>query len=87
MIRELDIVALTHDLPEDGLKAGDVGTVVLNYDDNKAFEVEFVMRNGRTAALLTLLPSDIERVGSARLEERVINGSTIHHLAKLRPEE
>ena len=29
MIRELDTVVLTEDLPEHGLKLGDLGTVVL----------------------------------------------------------
>ena len=53
-IKELDAVALTCDLPESGLKRGDVGTVVLVHGDGEAFEVEFVDYDGRTVALLTL---------------------------------
>ena len=34
MIRELDNVVLTVDLPEHGLKKGDVGTVVLVHDSS-----------------------------------------------------
>ena len=40
-INELDAVALTCDLPEFGLKTGDVGTAVLVHGDGTAFEVEF----------------------------------------------
>lgn len=54
MIGELDIVVLRHDLPAEGLQAGDVGTVVMSYDDGKAFEVEFATLTGRTVSVLTL---------------------------------
>lgn len=53
-IKELDAVALTCDLPEHGLKRGDVGTVVLVHGDGAAFEVEFVGYDGHTFALVTL---------------------------------
>jgi hypothetical protein len=53
-IKELDPVALTCDLPKEGLKQGDVGTAVLVHGDGKAFEVEFVGYDGHTVALLTL---------------------------------
>ena len=53
-IRELDCVALTSDLPEHGLKCGDVGTAVLVHGGGVAFEVEFVGYDGHTVALLTL---------------------------------
>jgi hypothetical protein len=53
-IKELDAVALTCDLPEHGLKRGDVGTVVLVHGNGAAFEVEFVGYDGHTVALLTL---------------------------------
>jgi hypothetical protein len=49
----LDTVVLAADLPEHGLKAGDLGAVVEIYSD-KAVEVEFVAGSGRTQALLTL---------------------------------
>ena len=53
-IKELDAVALTCDLPEHGLKRGDVGTAVLVHGDGEAFEVEFVGYDGHTGALVTL---------------------------------
>jgi hypothetical protein len=53
-IKELDAVALTQDLPEHGLKRGDVGTAVLVHGGGEAFEVEFVGYDGHTVALLTL---------------------------------
>ena len=59
MFEELEIVELTHDIKEHKLKEGDTGTVVLVYKKGKAYEVEFVASNGRTIALLTLMPEDI----------------------------
>ena len=53
-IKELDVVALTSDLPEHGLKRGDIGTAVLVHGGGAAFEVEFVGYDGHTIALLTL---------------------------------
>ncbi len=53
-IKELDAVALTCDLPEHGLKQGDVATAVLVHGDGAGFDVEFVGYDGRTVALLTL---------------------------------
>ena len=59
MIRELDTVALTHDLPTYGLMAGDVGAVVHCYPNGAAFEVEFVTAAGETVSVVTLTPSDV----------------------------
>jgi hypothetical protein len=53
-IKELDVVALTCDLPEHRLTRGDVGTAVLIHNDGAAYEVEFVGYDGHTVALLTL---------------------------------
>ena len=62
MIQELDCVALSADLPESGLKRGDLGAVVLVHDGGQAFEVEFVDLGGQTLAVLTLEPSQIRPV-------------------------
>jgi uncharacterized protein DUF4926 len=59
LIKELDPVALTCDLPKHGLVRGDVGTVVLVHGDGAAFEVEFVGYDGHTIALLTLERSQV----------------------------
>ena len=57
MIRELDAVVLTHDIPEHGLKKGDVGAVVHCYADGAAWEVEFVTRDPpRPGACLCMIP-------------------------------
>ena len=53
-INELDCVALTCDLLEYGLIAGDVGTAVMVHEEGVAYEVEFVGYDGHTVALLTL---------------------------------
>ena len=51
--KEHEPVVLRKDHPEHGLKAGDVGAVVLVLPDGM-YEVEFVKSEGRTVALLTL---------------------------------
>jgi len=63
MIRELDTVALTRDVEEFGLKAGDIGAVVHRYKDDTFLEVEFVTAEGATIAVLTLDLADVRPVG------------------------
>jgi len=46
-IAEHDMVALLNDLPEESLRRGDIGTVVLVHNDGEAFEVEFPNRAGK----------------------------------------
>ena len=48
-----DIVALIQDLPQEGLRRGQVGTVV-EYLAPEVFEVEFSDNDGRTYASLGL---------------------------------
>lgn len=60
MIKELDVVTLTHDLPDHGLVKGSKGAVVHCYGNGQGFEVEFVSEVGETIALLTLERSDIQ---------------------------
>ena len=57
----LDVVVLEHDVPEHGLRLGDLGVVVEIFG-NQAFAVEFVAASGRTQALVTLTPADIRPV-------------------------
>jgi len=54
MVKEHERVILKSPLPEEGLEAGDVGTVVHIYGDGKAFEVEFVALDGHTTAVATV---------------------------------
>jgi hypothetical protein len=58
IFRELDTVVLARDLPESGLRPGDLGAVVQVYGSD-AIEVEFVTASGRTQALLTLPLSEV----------------------------
>ncbi len=67
MIQELDPVVLTRDLPEHGLKKGDVGAVVLCYADRATVEVEFVAAGGKTVAVLTLTGADVRPLQSAEI--------------------
>lgn len=59
--RELDTVVLARDVPEAGLRAGDLGAVVQVYPAG-GLEVEFVTASGRTQALLALAPGDVRPV-------------------------
>lgn len=51
---EHDRIVLTADVPEYGLQAGDVGTIVHVYKDEQAYEVEFVALTGTTVAVVTI---------------------------------
>ena len=62
MIKEHDRIVLRTDLPDEGLKAGDVGTVVHIYKDGGAYEVEFVSLEGRTLAVATLKVEQVRPV-------------------------
>ncbi len=62
MIKELDTIALSHDLAEYGLAKGDLGTVVHVYADGKAFEVEFLTLTGDTLGVVTLEAGDIRPI-------------------------
>lgn len=63
MIKELDNVVLSVDLPKLGLKAGDVGTVVLVHSAGEGYEVEFVALDGETIAVATLGAKELRPVG------------------------
>ncbi len=62
MIKEHDRIVLTSDLPGEGLKAGDVGTVVHVHREGEAFEVEFVALDGHTIAVATVPASHVRAV-------------------------
>lgn len=67
MICELDPIVLVDDLPEHGLRAGDLGTVVHVYPGGKGLEVEFVALNGETLAVVSLLPTQVRSVASREI--------------------
>jgi hypothetical protein len=53
MVAETDVVVLTVDLPAYGLKAGDLGTIVMVHD-RKGYEVEFTTLTGETIAVVSV---------------------------------
>jgi len=59
--RTLDVVVLDRELPDRGLRKGDLGAVVEVYEP-AGLEVEFVTASGRTEALLTLGIADVRPV-------------------------
>ncbi len=61
-IKEHDCVVLTADLPKEGLKAGDVGTVIHIHKGGVAYEVEFMTFAGKTIAIATVEGSDLRAV-------------------------
>ena len=62
MIKEHDCAVLTEDLPADGLKAGDIGTVVHIHANGAGYEVEFMTLAGETVAVVTLLPKQLRPI-------------------------
>lgn len=52
-IKMLDVVAVTEDLPEHGLRRGEVGTIVERWKDG-AYEVEFSDDAGEAYAFVAL---------------------------------
>ncbi len=53
-------VVLTRDLPKEGLKGGDLGTVTHVYEAG-GYEVEFFTASGKTRAVLTLAQEDVRQ--------------------------
>ena len=61
-IPELESVALTRDIPEFGLKAGDLGTIVMVHAGGEGYTVEFCDLTGETIAVATLEAGSIRRI-------------------------
>lgn len=62
MIKELDNIVLTVDLPRLKLTAGDIGTVVMVHDDHKGYEVEFMTLDGETLAVTSLAADQVRPI-------------------------
>jgi Domain of unknown function (DUF4926) len=63
VLQENELAVLTVDLPEYGLKAGDVGTVVLVHG-RKGYEVEFMTLDGETVAVSSLQAAQVRPISS-----------------------
>jgi len=61
MIKELDSVVLTADLPEHRLTKGDIGTVVLVHKGGMGCTVEFMTLTGDTVAVVTLFTDQVRK--------------------------
>ena len=61
-MNELDLVVLKTDLPEHGLKAGDVGTVTMVHRAGEGFEVEFMTLSGETVAVVTVAANAVRPI-------------------------
>ncbi|WP_339812014.1 DUF4926 domain-containing protein [uncultured Imperialibacter sp.] len=62
MIENFDRVVLKVDLPERGLKKGDIGTVVMIHDNRKGYEVEFFTLMGKTRSVESLKANKVRPV-------------------------
>lgn len=75
MIREHDTVVLTEDLPDTGLTAGDIGTVVHVHNNGEGYEVEFMTLAGQTIAVASLLAEQV----------RPLSRQDVAHARELQP--
>ncbi len=62
MIKELDRIILTRDIPENNLKMGDIGIVVLIHDKSAGYEVEFSTLDGDTISVVSLNSEDVREI-------------------------
>ena len=83
MFDEHDRVVLTGDIRESKLKTGDVGTIVHVYSDRDAFEIEFLTPDGYSAAVATVLRSQVRPVaGTPATAARKSEPTEISHGAR-----
>jgi hypothetical protein len=67
-IRELDIVALTCDVPVEGLTRDDTGTVVHVLGDGAAFLVAFMDSDGETVTVPYLIKDQVRPAAPGELQ-------------------
>ena len=70
MIKEHDRVVLRKSIPGQGLKTGDVGTVI-HVKKGAAFEVEFLTLHGETVAIASLEASQVRPVQKREITHAV----------------
>ena len=68
MLKELDSIVLTEDVPTHGLKPGDVGTIALVHGD-LGYEVEFVSLKGETLAVVSLTSRQVRPLGDREIAQ------------------
>ncbi|MCI0712657.1 MAG: DUF4926 domain-containing protein [Chloroflexi bacterium] len=62
MIKEHERVALTEDLPEYQLQAGDIGVVVMIHGDHEGYELEIFSADGHTLDVVTVEADQVRPV-------------------------
>ncbi len=67
MIAEHDQVVLTRDLPEHGLVAGDIATVVGVHQAGRGFTLEVMTVDGDTLVIVTVEAVDVRRATEREL--------------------
>jgi hypothetical protein len=72
MIKELDLIVLRTALPEPGLSDGDIGTVVMVYEDGAGYEVEFTALDGETLGITTLDAGGVRPIKRREIKRREI---------------
>jgi hypothetical protein len=78
MIREHDCIVLKQDIPDEGLRTGDVGTVVHIHPSAAAYQVEFMTLTGETVAVATVLPHQLRPVSSRDVSHARVGGILTH---------
>ena len=57
---ELDAVKTLKSFPDDGIRMGEIGTIVVAFNTpNEAYEVEFLNNDGSTKAMFAIDPEDL----------------------------
>jgi hypothetical protein len=64
MINEHDCVVLLQDIPEEGLTAGDVGTVIHVHGSGAGYEIEFMTLTGDTIAVTSTPTASVRPVAA-----------------------
>jgi hypothetical protein len=64
--KPLDTIVLDKELPDHGLRPGDLGVIVDIYPPD-GLEIEFVTGSGRTKALVTLRESEVRAIADTDL--------------------
>ena len=100
MFKELDVIVLMSEIPRDciwdippgsplavvgeGLRKGDVGTIVCMQGDGETFDVEFLEPGGRTAAIATVLASQARPATKEDIANHRIRRSQCQQLSQSR---
>ncbi len=75
MLEEFEQAILLVDLPQQGLAAGDIGTVVMVHAGGQGYTVEFMTLRGETVAVETLLATQVRPIQAnevAHVRQRTI---------------